>query len=210
MHRWSVKWSWGVAALLFMALLVGLIACSGRAPGSREPAHEFAGAVLDDPELLPDFTLMSANGPVSLSDFRGQYVFLYFGYMFCPDFCPTTMAKLAKVHRELGDDAGRMQAIMVSVDPERDTPELLANYVTVFNPTFIGITGTKEEIDRAGEPYGLFYQRNEGSAATGYLVDHSTRVYLISPDGRALVAYPHDATAEAILADLQWLIKQEK
>lgn len=204
MHRWTLKRSWGLGAMLLATLLmVVLTACAGAA------THEFAGAVLEDPEPLPDFTLTGDDGPVSLSDFRGQYVFLYFGYMFCPDFCPTTMSKLARVHRELGDDAGRMQVVMVSVDPERDTPALLARYAEAFNPTFVGITGTKEEIDLAGEPYGLYYQRHEGSAATGYLVDHSTRTYLIGPDGRALVAYPHDATAEAILADLRWLLDQE-
>lgn len=192
-----------MALLLVALLVVGLSACS------VDETHEFAGAVLESPEPLPDFTLMGADGPVSLSDFRGQYVFLYFGYMFCPDFCPTTMSKLAKVHRELGDDAARMQVVMVSVDPERDTPDALAKYAAAFNPTFMGITGTKEEIDLAGEAYGLFYQRNEGSAATGYLVDHSTRTFLIGPDGRALVAYPHDASAEAIAADLRWFLDQE-
>jgi protein SCO1/2 len=203
-RRWSVSWSRAAVAFLLAALfVVGSSACSG------EATHEFAGAVLESPEPLPDFTLTSADGPVSLSDFRGQYVFLYFGYMFCPDFCPTTMSKLARVHRELGDDAERMQVIMVSVDPERDTPEALAKYAAAFNPEFMGITGSKEEIDRTGEPYGLYYQRNEGSAATGYLVDHSTRTFLIGPDGRALVAYPHDAPAEGIVADLQWLLKQE-
>lgn len=203
MHRGSVTNSRFVAFLFAALLLVGLSACSG------EVTHEFAGAVLESAEPLPDFTLTAADGPVSLSDFRGQYVFLYFGYMFCPDFCPTTMSKLAKVHRDLGDDASRMQAIMISVDPERDTPDALAKYAAAFNPSFLGITGTKEEIDLVGEPYGLFYERHEGSAATGYLVDHSTRTYLIGPDGRALVAYPHDATAEAILADLRWLMDQE-
>lgn len=205
MHRPGMTgWRVGLLmALLLPAAGVWLAGCSGRA------THEFAGAALEDPTPLPDFTLTAADGPVSLSDFRGQYVFLYFGYMFCPDFCPTTMAKLAKVHRDLGEDAARMQVIMVSVDPERDTPDALAKYAAAFNPTFVGITGAKEEIDAAGEPYGLFYERHEGSAATGYLVDHSTRTYLIGPDGRALVAYPHDAPAEGILADLRWLIDQE-
>lgn len=194
----------GLIQLLFALLLVPLAvaACGGE-------THEFAGAVLEDGEPLPDFTLMSDAGPVSLSDFRGQYVFVYFGYTFCPDFCPTTMAKLATVHRDLGDDAGRMQVVMISVDPERDTPDKLATYAEAFNPTFIGITGTREEIDSTGEPYGLFYEIHEGSAATGYLVDHSTRTYLIGPDGRALVAYPHDAASDAILADLRWFLEQE-
>jgi protein SCO1/2 len=177
--------------------------------GCTATTHEFAGATLEDPQPVPDFTLTSAEGPVSLSDFRDQYVFLYFGYTFCPDFCPTTLAKLRQVRGELGEDADRMQVLMVSVDPERDTPEVLAEYVDAFDPAFVGLTGTTAEIDAAGEPYGLFYQRNEGSAATGYLVDHTTRTYLIGPDGRALVAYPHDATADAMLADLRWLMEQE-
>lgn len=202
MYRRSIA-PWRRTALLLAVLLAaGLAACS------EKVTHEFGGAVLESQETLPDFTLTAADGPVSLSDFRGQYVFLYFGYMFCPDFCPTTMAKLAKVHRDLGEDAARMQVVMVSVDPERDTPDALAKYAAAFNPTFVGITGTKEEIDHAGEPYGLFYERHEGSPASGYLVDHSTRTYLIGPDGRALVAYPHDAPADSILADLRWLIDQ--
>lgn len=203
MHRRSISGLRGTALLFIALLIIGQSACA------VEATHEFAGAVLESPEPLPDFTLMSADGPVSLSDFRGQYVFLYFGYMFCPDFCPTTMAKLAEVHRELGDDAERMQVVMISVDPERDTPDALAKYAAAFNPTFVGITGAKEEIDLVGEPFGLFYERHEGSAATGYLVDHSTRTYLIGPDGRALVAYPHDASAEAIMADLRWLLSRD-
>lgn len=203
MHRRSISGLRGTALLFIALLIIGQSACA------VEATHEFAGAVLESPEPLPDFTLMSADGPVSLSDFRGQYVFLYFGYMFCPDFCPTTMAKLAEVHRELGDDAERMQVVMISVDPERDTPDALAKYAAAFNPTFVGITGAKGEIDLVGEPFGLFYERHEGSAATGYLVDHSTRAYLIGPDGRALVAYPHDASAEAITADLRWLLSRD-
>lgn len=176
---------------------------------STPEAHEFAGAALEDPQPVPDFRLMAADGPVSLSDFRDQYVFLYFGYTYCPDFCPTTLAKLRQVRGEMGDDAGRMQVIMISVDPERDTPDLLGRYVAAFDPTFVGLSGTPDEIDAVGDTYGLFYERHEGSAATGYLVDHSTRTYLIGPDGRALVAYPHDATADAILADLRWLLDRE-
>ena len=194
---------WWVALMIVAAAVVGLAGCS------TPETHEFAGAALEEPQPVPDFTLMGAGGPVSLSDFRDQYVFLYFGYTYCPDFCPTTLAKLRQVREGLGDDAGRMQAIMISVDPGRDTPDLLGRYVAAFDPTFVGLTGTPDEIDAVGDTYGLFYEIHEGSAATGYLVDHSTRTYLIGPDGRALVAYPHDATVDAIVADLRWLLEQE-
>ncbi len=188
--------------ILLAALMAGLVACGG---GSAP--HEFAGAELVEEEPLPDFTLTAAgDAPVSLSDFRGQYVYLYFGYTFCPDFCPTTLAKLARVRDEMGDDAGRVQVMMVTVDPERDTPEVLERYVQTFDPSFVGLTGETAAIDGAAGSLGVFYQRNEGSEATGYLVDHSTRTYLIGPDGRALVAYPHDAEVEAMAADLRWLM----
>lgn len=194
--------------LILFILTPGLSACSGADAPSSTPEHIFAGAALDNPDPLPDFTLTSAGGPVALSDFRGQYVFIYFGYMSCPDFCPTTMAKLATIHEELGEDADKIQVIMITVDPERDAPEALATYLAAFNPTFIGLTGDKEDIDRAGKPFGVFYQYHEGDTAAGYLVDHSTRTYLVGPEGQWLAAYPYDATTAGILADLRWLFSQ--
>lgn len=204
--RYLAKTTGAVPVMMVLAaLVVGLVACGG-----ESPRREFAGAELMAEEPLPDFTLTAAgDAPVSLSDFRGQYVYLYFGYTFCPDFCPTTLAKLANVQEEMGEDADKMQVIMITVDPERDTPDVLARYVQVFDPSFVGLTGATADIDDAAQSLGVFYQRNEGSAASGYLVDHSTRTYLIGPDGRALVAYPHDAAAEAMAADLRWLIDQE-
>lgn len=189
-----------MAGLLIMLALAG---CGGG-------THEFAGATLDPPLAVPDFTL-TADGdqPVNLTDFRGQYVYLYFGYTFCPDACPITLSKLAQLRQQLGEDADRVQVIMVTVDPERDTPAALADYVTRFDPTYIGLAGTKEAIDAAGQPFGLYYQRNEGTTTGGYLVDHTTRTYLIDPDGNALVAYPHDAPVESMLADLRWLLGRE-
>jgi protein SCO1 len=198
----------GMKRFRFWLLLLVVIAIL---PGcGSADNHEFAGAVLPDTQTTPDFTLTAAGDTsVSLSDFRGQYVFIYYGYTFCPDFCPATLAKLARVRDSLGDNAGRIQVVMVTVDPERDTPEALAEYVGLFDPTFVGLSGTTAEIDAAGQPFGIFYQKNEGSAATGYLVDHSTRTYLIDPEGKARVAYPHDAAVEDIVADLRWLIERE-
>ncbi len=172
--------------------------------------HEFAGAVIDPPQPLPDFTLTTGGDtPVSLSDFRGEYVYIYFGYTFCPDFCPTTMSALTRARRELGEDADRMRVIMITVDPERDTPDVIANYVRFFDPSYVGLTGTTAEIDAAGEPFGVFYQKHEGSAEAGYLVDHSTRTYLIDPEGNYRVAYPYETTPEQFAEDLRWLMENE-
>lgn len=152
---------------------------------------------------------MSVDGPVSLLDFAGKYVFVYFGYTFCPDICPTTLLTLKKVREQLVDGADRVQVIMVSVDPERDTPETLDTYVHYFDDSFVGITGSKEEIDALGDPFGVYYEKGEGSAATGYLINHSARVYLIDPSGNARVAYPHGISAEEIVKDLEFLLRTE-
>lgn len=190
--------------LLLTAIFLLPTACQPAAP-----PHQFAGAELVEPSPAPDFTLQSAAGPVSLSDFEGQYVFIYFGYTYCPDVCPATLAHLARARDMLGEDADKMQVLMVTVDPERDTAEHLAEYVSVFDDSFVGLTGSAAEIDATGKPYGLFYQRHEGTAASGYLVDHTSRAFLIGPDGNALVAYPFDATGEQIAADMQYLLAQE-
>ncbi|MCB0188529.1 MAG: SCO family protein [Caldilineaceae bacterium] len=173
------------------------------------PPHEFAGTLLSAPHPAPDGALMSVDMPVRLSDFRGQYVFLYFGYTFCPDACPLTLSKLMNVRKQLGENADRIQVVMVSVDPERDSPELLNTYVHYFDERFVGITGSKAEIDALGDPFGVYYEKGEGSAATGYLMIHSTRFYLIDPAGNARVAYPHETTDDQILADLDYLFRTE-
>ncbi len=190
-------------ALLF---LFALTSCSSAAP--PEP-HEFGGAVVTNPQPAPDFTLESVNGPVRLSDFAGQYVYIYFGYTFCPDVCPATMNELAKLHEMLGDEADQIQVVMVTVDPARDTAVVLADYMAFFDESFIGLTGTDEEITAVAQPYGVFYEANEGTAESGYLVDHSTRTYLIDPTRTPIVAYPFDITAESMARDLAYLQASE-
>lgn len=185
--------------IILLLLALALAGCA--AP------HEYAGTPLSAPHPAPAQTLMSIDGPVSLLDFEGKYVFVYFGYTFCPDICPTTLLTLKKVRAQLPDQADRVQVIMVSVDPERDTPEALETYVHYFDDSFIGITGAKDEIDALSEPFGVYYEKGEGSAATGYLINHSARVYLLDPAGNARVAYPHGVSAEEIVADLEYLFR---
>ena len=118
------------------------------------------------------------------------------------------MAKLARVRKELGNKGEQMQVIMISVDPARDTPDKLAEYVGHFDDSFVGLTGSDEELDATGAAYGLYYDRHDGTPATGYLIDHTARTYLLDPDGRIIVAYPHEALDDAIEADMRWLLKQ--
>lgn len=165
-----------------------------------------------DPELGGDFTLMSAQGPVSLSDFRGKVAVIYIGYASCPDVCPTALAVLTQALRNLDESERRqVQGIFVSVDPERDTPEKLAQYTAFFSPRLIGVTGTREEIDRVVRQYGAFYRRVEmPDSALGYAMDHSSRLYLINREGKLVHTLLHNSTPDELTAYLKQLLTEEK
>jgi protein SCO1/2 len=169
--------------------------------------HEFVGTVLSNPEPAPAFSLVADTGQrAALADFEGQAVLLYFGYTFCPDICPASLAELADAVSLLGEDGDRVQVAMISVDPIRDTPGVLSEYVDHFDESFIGLTGSEAEIAAVAERYNVFYEAAEGTAATGYLVDHWAGVMLIDPDGRLVELFSYGTTSEDIAADIvEWL-----
>ena len=181
----------------------------------RMRPYNFHGTVLQSPQPAPDFELNATNGQtVRLSDFKGKLVLLYFGYTFCPDVCPTSLSKLAEAMDLLGRQADNVQVIMISVDPERDTPEMLSEYMRFFHPSFIGVTGTPDEIAEVATLYGIYYQAHEGTQATGYLVDHTASVMVIDKEGHLKLVYPYTApgqdvyiAADDIAADLAYLLK---
>jgi protein SCO1/2 len=186
---------------ILLALAPGLGACGLR-------PYIFHGTLIQSPDPAPDFSLLGHMGQmVSLSDFRGQLVVLYFGYATCPDVCPTTLAELHRAREVLGQRADQVQVLMVTVDPERDTAEMLADYVTHFDPTFIGLTGTPDEIAAIATYYGVFYdQREEEDSALGYLVDHTATQMVIDQKGHLKVVFPFGTSAEDIAADLEYMI----
>ncbi len=170
--------------------------------------YTFHGTVMQSPNAAPEFTLMSNTGQrVRLSDFRGRLVLLYFGYTFCPDVCPATLAEIAKAMEILGEEADRVQVIMITVDPERDSPEKLGEYVAHFDSRFLGATGTLEEIAQVATLYGIFFEKNEGTEATGYLVDHTATQMVIDQDGYLKLVFPFGTTGEDIAADLAYILK---
>ena len=170
--------------------------------------HTFHGTVIQSPEPSYNFTLTGANGDVSLSDYRGKMVLMYFGYTFCPDICPGTLANAAQALRNMGDKADEVQLIMVSLDPERDKHEKLAEYTGHFYPSFIGITGTKEQIDEIAALYGIYYKINEGSEATGYLIDHTATMMVLDREGYLKLVFPYGVTSEEIADDLKYMLRQ--
>lgn len=196
------RWLVGGSALLILGLAGWVVLSRLRPP-------VFHGLVLQSPKPAADFTLTAHTGQrVNLSAFRGKLVLLFFGYTFCPDVCPMTLAKVAQALKQLGPKAGQVQVLFISVDPDRDTPERLAAYVTFFNPTFIGMTGMPEEIAVVAARYGIFYKQEEGTKATGYLVAHTAIVTVIDPQGYVRLIFPFDISPDEMADDLASLIRR--
>jgi protein SCO1/2 len=155
-----------------------------------------------------DFALIGHDGkPRKLADFRGKVVVLFFGYTHCPDVCPTTLAELAEVMRQLGGDAGRVQVLFVTVDPERDTPELLARYVPAFDPAFLGLSGDAEATARTAKEFRVFYEKRAGNAPDAYTVDHSAGTYLYDPQGRLRVYVSYGQGPDVFVHDIRELLR---
>ncbi len=194
-----------VTWLVAIVVLFGLLGFAYQ----RLKPHAFHGMVLQSPKPAPDFTLVTEGGKeVSLKDFRGKIVLLYFGYTFCPDVCPTTMRELARAMEILGEKkAQKVQVIMISVDSERDTPEVVAEYARNFYPTFIGVTGTLDQIAQVATMYGIYFKKNEGTAATGYLVDHTATVTVINQEGYIKLIFPYGTPAKDIADDLAYMLR---
>lgn len=193
--------------------LILLSACSTPVPASEPAAapEPGQGTPIDPPAQLSDFTLPSSREgqPLSLSDLRGQPVLIFFGYTFCPDVCPLTFSEFKRAKGILGADGERMQVLFISVDPERDTPEVLSRYVTAFDPGFIGLQGDEATLRRIGKEYGLYYQKREveGSSA-GYLVDHSSASYLVDAEGRLRMVYSYGTAPEVIAEGVRDLLDE--
>jgi protein SCO1/2 len=196
--------------MLRRSLLLGLVAglvmsLAGCSPDSA--AIHFNATDVTGADWGRDFHLTDAAGkPRQLADFKGSAVVVFFGYTQCPDVCPTAMSKLHEVMKQLGDDAKRVQVIFITLDPERDTPELLAQYVPAFDSRFLGLYGKLEATAATAKDFKVFYQKQEGSAPGRYTIDHSSGLYIYDPQGR-LRLFVRDGEAPAkIAADLKVLL----
>jgi protein SCO1 len=150
------------------------------------------------------FTLQNGTGQqVTDRDFRGKYLLVYFGYTFCPDVCPTTLNEVADAMDKLGSKADRLQPIFISVDPKRDTPEVVKQYAAAFGPRLIGLTGTPEQIAAVAKEYRVYYaERRTGSGPNDYSMDHSSVLYLMGPDGKFVAPIRPDQNGTEMAADI--------
>jgi protein SCO1/2 len=171
-------------------------------------SHRFHGSVMRTPKLEGGTLLRSADGPVNLSEFQGKIVLLYFGYTFCPDVCPTSLAKLKSAISELTpEEQAQVQVVFVSVDTDRDTPEKLKKYAHAFSNDFIGATGTRSEIDLITESLGVYYKIGPPDSNGNYTVDHSSYMYVIDRQGYLVMSWGNDNQADEISADLSYLLE---
>lgn len=157
------------------------------------------------------FTLLAHTGKaISDDDFRGRYMLVFFGYTFCPDVCPTALNEMAMTLDALGNDAEIVQPLFITIDPQRDTPEVLAEYVAAFDRRIIGLTGTAQQIASAAKAYHTYYAKAEidGSSGDNYFMDHSAFIYLMGPDGRFLTALPYHETADQIARTIRSYIQK--
>ncbi|RJG04965.1 SCO family protein [Noviherbaspirillum cavernae] len=209
MHSRSSRLALSLAALLAAVFLSG---CDKQSADGTQmmlsPVKSpFKNTDVTGLEYAKDFTLTDHNGKQrTLADFKGKAVVVFFGYTHCPDVCPTTMAEMSAVMKDLGSQADKVQVLFITVDPERDTPELLSKYVPAFDSRFLGLSGDKASIDKVAKEFKLYYQKVPGKEPGSYTMDHTSGSYVFDPQGRIRLFVRHGQGAEPIAHDLKLLL----
>lgn len=193
----------GLASFSVMALATLLFFLFAR------PAN-FRGTMYAEPfPTAPDFSLTDADGSIQrLSDYRGRIILLFFGYMYCPDVCPATLAELKLAVEQLKGDADQVQVIFISVDPQRDTSEAVQGYVERFNPSFLGLSGAQDELEPVWDGYGVFREVVDGTSPTNYIINHTARVTLIDQEGNMRLTYGFQTPPDDIAHDIRILLRE--
>jgi len=173
-----------------------------------ETRPQFQGVDITGADYAKDFPLTDHNGQKrNLQDFRGKVVVVFFGYTQCPDVCPTSMAELAQAKKLLGPDGDKFQGLFITVDPERDTPELLKAYMANFDPSFLALRGNPEQLAAVAKDFKIYYKRVEGKTPTSYTMDHSAGSYTYDPEGRLRLYNRYGSGATALAADARLLLQ---
>ena len=187
-------------ALITLFATGALAAC-----GERKP--QFSAVDLTGADYAKDFQLPDTEGQVrSLQDFRGKAVVVFFGFTQCPDVCPTTLAEIAQAKQLLGPDGGKVQGIFITVDPERDTPEVLKAYMANFGSDFVALRGTPEQTAAVAKDFKVYYKKVEGKTPGSYTMDHSAASFVYDPDGRLRLYARYGSGPQALANDIKQLL----
>ncbi len=189
-----------------LGLLAGLLVV---AAVSVSRPYTFHGSVIQQKFQAPDFSLPDGKGgQFRLADQRGKVVLIFFGFTHCPDICPTTMADFKQINQRLGKQGERVKFVFISVDPDRDTPQITSQYAANFDPSFVGLSGTEQQLDPVWKAYGVYRKLDKASPAdTNYEVEHSTQIYLIDPSGNLRITYSYGTPVDDILQDTRYLLR---
>lgn len=175
--------------------------------GCGKKELSFVGSDITGTQLGRDLDMIDDSGkPRTIDDYKGKVAVVFFGFTQCPDVCPTAMAELAQTMELLGSDAAKVQVLMISVDPARDTPEILSAYVKAFNPAFVGLTGTEEQLGKTAKSFKAYYAKSSGGTAEQYSMDHASSFYILDKDGEARVLVSGNAAAKDIASDIKQLL----
>jgi protein SCO1/2 len=199
-----------ITASLALAGLLGLAGCQPSSTSPGGATASFKAVDITGADYARELKLNDADGQArSLADFKGKVVVVFFGYTQCPDVCPTTLAELAQVKKALGADGARVQGVFVSVDPERDTAELLKAYVANFGSDFVALRGDAEQTKAAAKHFKVFFNKVPGATPTSYTVDHTAGSYIFDTQGRVRLFTRYGSGAEALTADLKALLAEK-
>jgi protein SCO1 len=186
-------------------LLIGLLAVIGYSLVTRP--HSFSGTVLETPKAAYDFSLTGPNDQkVHLSDSSGKMRVIFFGYTSCPDVCPTTLADLSRVLKLMGGKADQVQVLFISVDPEKDTPQRINEYLKQFDTRMIGLSGTLEDITTTAKEYNIYFEKKPFGDQGGYTVDHTAVIFLIDQVGNTRIIFPYGTQPPDIASDISYLL----
>ena len=186
--------------------MLALVGCDAPSSSGGTPTA-FKGIDITGAEYARTLSLTDQNGqPRTLADFKGKVTVVFFGYTQCPDVCPTTMAELAQVKAALGKDGDRVQGVFVTVDPDRDTADVLKAYMSAFDPGFVALRGTPEQVAAAAKEFKVFYAKVPGKTEGSYSVDHPAGSYVFDAQGKVRLFVRYGSGAEALAADLKTLL----
>lgn len=194
--------------ILGIAILIGLVLTAGLLRASQR--HTFQGSFIEDEVQAADFELTDQHGnPYRLSAQEGKIVLLFFGYTHCPDVCPATLSDFEKIQAELGKKAGQVEFVFITTDPQRDTPEQINRYLTNFAGGIRGLTGSQHDLEKVWNAYGVYRESASQGDAEDYLVDHTSRTYLIDRKGNLRVTYTFGTESQAISGDISHLLQAD-